>query len=147
VQLIDENHRIRVIDEFFHDRLQTFFKLSTILGTGYNQGKIEYQNAFVRKERWDFAIDDALCQAFNDCRLSDTGVANQNGIIFRPTTQDLDNAVDLGIASNQWIEGAVHSRLRQIAGEFTEERRFLGLDERLPVDDRASQLLPDCVQA
>src|SRR5439155_19440236 len=50
VQFIDENNRVRIIDEFFHDRLQSLFELSTVLGSSDNQRQVEHEDSLVCEE-------------------------------------------------------------------------------------------------
>src|SRR5258708_2008491 len=45
VQLVDENDGVLILHQFFHDGLQTLFKLPAILGPCYNQRQIQSQDA------------------------------------------------------------------------------------------------------
>ena len=146
VQFVDEHDGVRIVDQFFHDRLQPLFKLAAILRSGNDQRKIQNQNALVRQEGRNFAVDDALRKSFDNGGLSDAGIADQNRIVLGPAAEDLNDAIDFRIAADQRIENAVHRGLRQIARELAEQRRFFRLDQRLAVDNRSSQFLADRVQ-
>src|SRR5437879_3529723 len=120
MQLIDEHDRVRIIDKLFHDGLQALFELASIFRSGNDERKIEHQDAFVRQERGHLAIDDALRQAFHDRRLSYTGIADQDRVIFGPAAEDLNDAIDFSIAPYKRIQNTVHRRLREIARELTQ---------------------------
>ena len=91
------------------------FKLSAILGAGHDQRKIESQDALVRQERRNFAVRDALRQAFDDRCLADAGFADQHRIVLGAAAQNLDHAVDFAFAADQRIQLAVHRSLGQVA--------------------------------
>ena len=50
------------------------------------------------------ALDDALGQALGDRRLADAGIADIERVVLGAAAQDLDGAVDLGVAADQRID-------------------------------------------
>ncbi len=86
--------------------------------------EIQGKDAFVGEERWDFAVGNALGQAFNNGGLAHARFANQHRIIFGAAAENLDDAVDFAIAADQRIELAVHGGLGQVARKLGEQRRF-----------------------
>ena len=76
MQLIDEDDGILRLHQLLHDGLEALFELAAIFCAGDDQRKIEREDAFVREERRDFAIGDALGEAFDDGGLADAGLAD-----------------------------------------------------------------------
>ena len=120
VQFVDEDDGILRLHQLFHDGLEALFELAAILGAGDDQRKVESQDALVGEERRNFAVGDALGQAFDDGGLADSGLADEHGIIFGAAAEDLDYAFDFAVAADQWIELAIHGGLGQVAGKLAE---------------------------
>src|SRR5262249_16784234 len=62
--------------------------------------------------------------------LADTGLADQHGVVLRPSRQDLHHALDLGLPPDDRVELAVGRELRQVAAELVEQLRALRLLSR-----------------
>ena len=120
MQLVDEDDGILRLHQFFHDGLEPLFELSAILGAGDDQRKIERQNALVGEEGRNFAVGDALRQAFDDGGLAYAGLADQHRIILGAAAQNLHHALHFAVAAHQRIELAIHGGLRQVAGKLTQ---------------------------
>ncbi len=86
------HHRVQFVDEqehlplrrlnFFQDGLQAFFELSTKLGSGDERAHIKDDHALLLESFRHVAFDNALRQTFDDGRLADTRLTDQNGIVF-----------------------------------------------------------------
>ncbi len=61
-----------------------------------------------------FALDDLAREAFGDRRLADARIAHEQGIVLLAAAQDLDGALDFGIAADQGIDPAGFGLLVQI---------------------------------
>ena len=57
-------------------------------------------------------------EAFDDRRLADAGLADQDRIVLGAARQHLDRAADLLVAADDRVELAVARRLRKVAGVF-----------------------------
>ena len=79
------------------------------------------ENALVGEERWNFAVGDALRQAFDDGGLADARLADQHWIVLGAAAENLNDAFQFAIASNQRIELVVHGGLGQVAGKLAEQ--------------------------
>ncbi len=55
-------------------------------------------------------------QAFDDSGLADAGFADKNGIVFGAARENLDDAADFFIASDDGIELAAPGLLGEVAG-------------------------------
>ena len=121
VQFVDEDDRVLALHQFLHDGLQPFFELPAIFRSGDDQRQIERENPLVREERRHVAIRDALRQPFHDRRLAHARLADQDRVVLRAPAQNLNGALELAVAADQWIELSFHRRLRQIAAEFRQQ--------------------------
>ena len=97
----------------------------------------------IREEGRNFTVSDALGEAFHDGGFPNAGLADQHRIVLGAAAEDLDDAVDFPLTSDQRIELAIHGSLGQIAREFGQKRTFtlpLGLSLLLRA---AGQFLAD----
>ena len=84
VQLVDEQDDLAGgAADLVHDALHALFELAAILRAGDQPGEIERDDALVAQRLGDFALDDALRQAFGDRRLADAGLADQRRVVLR----------------------------------------------------------------
>src|SRR6185437_4704871 len=60
------------------------------------------------------ALDDLARQAFGDGGLADAGIADEERVVLLPAAENLDRALDLGIAADQRIDAAGLGLLVQI---------------------------------
>ena len=111
MQLVDEDDGVLIFHQLFHDGLEALFELAAVLGAGDDERKVESQDALVGEERRNFAVGNALGQAFDDGGLAHAGLADQHGIVLGAAAEDLDDAIDFAFAADQGIELAVHGGL------------------------------------
>ena len=69
------------------------------------------------------AGDDAAGEALDDGGFAHAGLADQHGIVFGAAAQHLDDAANLLVAADDWIELAAAGKIGQILGVF-----FQGLE-------------------
>ena len=122
MQLIDEDDVLRILDQLAHDLFQALFELSAILGTGNDQADIERKNSFVLEERRHIAAHDSLRQTLNDGSLTNARFADQDRIVFRAATENLNYSLSLVIAADQRIEPIIRGILSEISRELQQVR-------------------------
>src|SRR2546426_1110007 len=115
----------------------------------YSSSVVELEQPLVHQHVGDVVIDDLLGEALDDCRLADAWLADQNRVVLGPPGEDLDDALDLLLASDDRVELALAGELREIAGEFVEDGRLRALlrPRVVLVAEQRQRLLPDLVQA
>jgi hypothetical protein len=118
VQLVDEKDDVVRLYDLLHDDLQAFLELAAVLGPCDQRAEVEGDYAPVHDVLGDIAVDDALCEAFDDRGLSDAGLADDDGIVLCPARQDLQDAVDLLVSSDYRIELAALCQLCKVPAEF-----------------------------
>ncbi len=83
VQLVDEQDDAAfLLREVVEHRLEALLELTAILRAGDQRAHVERENALVAQAFRHLAVDDALCEAFDDRSLADAGLADQHGVVL-----------------------------------------------------------------
>ena len=130
MQLVDEHDDVRVLGQLLHDRLEALFELTAILRARDDERDVEREDPLVGEEMRNVAVDDLLRQPFDDRRLANAGLADEHSIVLRPAAEHLLDTFDLDVPADQRIELILHRRVRKVAAELGEERRFLDARQR-----------------
>src|SRR6185369_14617999 len=99
----------------FEDGFESIFKLAAVLRARKHRAEIESDESLVAQSFRHVARDDSLGQAFDNRRLTNTGLANQHGIVLCPARKNLNRATNLIVATDHWIEFSFSCLLGQIA--------------------------------
>src|SRR6266567_2231347 len=118
MELVDEDDGVLIFHQLFHDGFEALFKLAAVLGAGDDERKIQSEHALVGEEGRDFAVGDALGEAFDDGGLADAGFADKHRVVLGAAAEDLNDALELAVATDQRIELAVHGSLGQVTAEL-----------------------------
>ena len=149
MDLVDKEDDLPVgLGHLVHYGLEPLFELALILRTSDQCTHVEREDLFALQVFGHVAAHDTVRQPFSDGRLTDTRFTDQNRVVLRPPTQDLQHAPDLLIASDHGIkltrprafvqvDGVLAQRVVRILG------RLAGHVVALPqlVDGRAQLLL------
>src|SRR5262249_5436378 len=127
VQLIQEENHILRLPDLLHDGLQALLELTAVLGARDQRAQVELEQALADEDVRHVVVHDLLSKPLDDRRLADAGLADQHGVVFGPSGEDLDDALDLRLASDDGVELAVPGELRQVARELVEDRRLTAL--------------------
>ena len=90
--------------ELGHDGLEALLEVAAIAGAGEEGAHVEREDRAFGEDLGHVAFDDALGQAFGDGGLADAGVTDIERVVFRTAAQDLDRALDFGVAADQRID-------------------------------------------
>ena len=104
----------------FSNGLQAVFEFAAIFCAGDQRGEIQGDDALRLQNFGNVAGNDALREAFDDCRLAHARFADQHGIIFRAAGEDLHHAADFFVAADHGIELAAAREIGEIAGVLFE---------------------------
>ncbi len=74
----------------------------------------------MRRRSGHIALDDGLGEAFYNRGLSDAGLADEDGVVLRAPTQDLNDALNLIFPADYGVELLLLGENRQIAAEGVE---------------------------
>ena len=115
MQFVDEQDRVLGTLHFVHDRLDAFFELTAVLGSGDHHRQVEYDDPLFTQQFGDFTVDHHRSKAFDDRGFTDTCFTEQNRIVLLASAQDLDDAFDFVGTANDGIEFPLASQFCQVA--------------------------------
>jgi hypothetical protein len=134
VELVDEQDDVSALGDLLHHLLQALLELTAVLRPGDESREVEGVDLLALEELRHLARGDAGCEALDDGRLADPGLADEHRVVLLPAREDLHHALDLRLAPDHRVELPFDSLLRQVAAELVEELRALRL---LPGRSRA----------
>ena len=100
---------------FFEHRFQTFLKFAAVFGASDQRTEIQRHQLFIAQTGRYIAIDNALRQPFDNCRLTDTWFTDQHRVVLGAPAQDLDHAPNLLVTANHRVEFAFARFFGQVA--------------------------------
>ncbi|MPN05038.1 hypothetical protein SDC9_152288 [bioreactor metagenome] len=103
VQLINEEDGFGSL-EFINDAFEALFKLAAVHGTRNQRTYIQLQNSFANEGSGHIPFCDALGQPFYDGGLANTRLTNEGGVVLVAAGQDLDDTLDLVLASHHRVQ-------------------------------------------
>lgn len=121
VKFVDEedNSAIAVFD-FFEDGFETFFKFAAVFGAGEEGAHVEAEDGAVLEAFGNVAADDAVGEAFDDGGFTDTGVTDEDRVIFSFTGKDSDDTADFFVTADDGIEFAFFDLFDEVDAVFFE---------------------------
>ena len=130
VDFVDEEDDLAVgLDDVVDDALQTFLELTLVLCASHQRAHVEAVDLLAAQILRHVAAHDALCQPLHDGCLARAGLADEDGVVLRPAGEDLQDASDFLVTSDDGVELSVLCRLVQVDAEAVEERVLLvGID-------------------
>ncbi len=127
VQLVDEQDDSAVaLGDLLDHRLEPLFELAAILRAGEQRAHVESDNGLVLQRLRHVAVDDADGQPFDDGRLADARLADEDGVVLRSPGQHLHGAADLLIAADDRVDLAEPGQRAQVLAILL-ERLILAL--------------------
>ena len=104
VQLIDKKDDLALLlSQVLEHAFEALFEFAAVLGTGDEARQVEHEQAFALHAFRHLAVNDALCQSFDDCGLADSGLADEYRVILSTSLQHLGNTPDLVIAPDHIV--------------------------------------------
>ena len=149
VDLVDKEDDLPVgLGHLVHYGLESLFELALVLRSSDQCAHVEREDLFALQVFGHVAAHDTVRQSFSDGRLTDARFTDQDRVVLRPPTQDLEHASDLLIASDHGVELTRPRAFVQVDGVFAQRvvrvfGRLAGHVVALPqlVDGRAQLLL------
>ena len=149
VQLVQEQDHVLGLADLLHHGLEPLLELAAVLGAGHEGAQVELQEPLVHQDVGHVVRDDLLGQPFDDGRLAHAGLADQNRVVLGAAGEDLDDPLDLLLATDDRIELGLPGELGEIAGELVEDRRLRALlgPRVVLIAEQRQRLLPHLVEA
>ena len=126
VELVDEQHGVIRVAQFLDDLLESLLEFAAVLGPGHERPDVEGQHPLVEEDVRDVAGDDPVGQALRDRRLADARLADQGRVVLRLATEDLDDPLDLLVATDDRVELAGPRGIGQVDPELIDRRGLAG---------------------
>ena len=115
----EDDLAIRTFD-FFDDSFDALFKLAFKFGTG-NQGRdVENIDLFGQQIFRNVLLYNAPGDPFDDGRFSNTGIPDEDRIIFFAARKDVQDPADFFISTDDRVELAIQSALVEMDAVFLE---------------------------
>src|SRR4029077_4814078 len=127
MELVDEQDDVAALLDLLHDLLEALLELTAVLRAGDESSEVERVDLLALQKLGHLAGGDALREPFDDGRLADAGLPDQNRIVLLTAREDLHDPLDLGLASDDRVELALAGLLREVAPELVEQLGALGL--------------------
>ena len=120
VDLVDEQHCVRIVDQLLQDRLQALLEIAAILGAREQRAHVERVDGALGEQFGHAALDDAARQALGDRGLADARLADQQRVVLAPPAKRLDDALELPVAADQRVDLAGERQRVEILGVIVE---------------------------
>ena len=107
--------------DFLQDFLQPLFELAAEPRAGHHAPQVQGQEMFTDQRFRHIPGYDLLGQTFHYRRLADARLADQHGIVLRPTRQNLEDPSDLVVAADHWIQVPFFCQRFQVAAVLLQD--------------------------
>ena len=115
--LVDKQDNLAVgLVDFTDDALQSLLELALVLGTGNQGTHVERIDGLRLQVLGHIAADDTLRKALGNSRLSNTGLADENGVVLGAARKDLQHTAYLLVTSDDGVELAGLRQLVEVLG-------------------------------
>jgi hypothetical protein len=123
VHLVDEQDDVAAGADLLEHLLEALLEVTAVAAACRESAEVEGVDLLVLERLGHLALDDHLRQALDDRGLADTGLADEHRVVLRTTREHLHDALDLFLTSDDGVELAVASGLREVAAELVEHER------------------------
>src|ERR1043165_5678530 len=104
MQLINEQDDLALAgNDFLKKGFKAVLEFAAVFRASNHRAEIHGDQAFMLESFWDIPADNATGEAFSDGGFADAGFANEDRIIFCAAGQDLHDAADFIIATDDRI--------------------------------------------
>ena len=121
VQLVNEQDDPPVCLDLVHAGTDSLLKIATVFRPGKHCAEVKGKDAFPGKLRRNVTACKALCDALHDRCFSNTGVADETGVVFGAACEDLEYTLNLRLTPDQRVgvtvvehEFAVAEQMRKV---------------------------------
>ena len=126
VDFVDDEDHIACGLDLLHDFFEAFFKFTPVFRAGNKESYIEGQNPLVFEDVWNITLLNPLSEPFGNRCLADTWLADQNRVVLRASSEDLNHPIDFVMATNNRIKLGFAGELGEVVAELIKSRCFGG---------------------
>ena len=125
MDLVEKQDAVLRILRFLDELLEALLELSAVHRAGDHARHVERDHPLAAHPLRGVPGGDRLGEALHDGRLADARLADQHGVVLRAAGKDLENALNLGLASDHGIQLALGGGFCEIAPVGVECGRLL----------------------
>ncbi len=114
VDLVNEHDGAGIGLELLDHLLEALLKIAAIPRARKQRPHVEREHGRTLEHVGNLAVHDASREPLRNGRLSDARISHEQRIVLLPTAEDLDRAIDLGLAADQRINLALARFLVEI---------------------------------
>lgn len=118
MDLIDKEDDVRILLGFADDVFEAGFEFSSEIGTRYDQGEVEREDALARERGWDAIGSDPSGELSDESGLADPRLSDEERVVLRAAGEYGQEPIDLIFPTDE----AVRRSLSGIRGELIECR-------------------------
>ena len=104
VDFVDEQDGVGVGFELGDDGLEALLEVAAVTGAGEEGAHVEREDGGFGEDFGHVAVDDALGQALGDGGFADAGVTDVERVVLGAAAEDLDGALDFGLAADERVD-------------------------------------------
>ncbi|GAA3354724.1 hypothetical protein GCM10017744_014200 [Streptomyces antimycoticus] len=123
VQLVDEDDQlVGVGADLIDDAGDPLLEVAAEAGAGHDARDVELDDPAAEQDVRHIGVGDPLGEPFDDGRLADSGLADEDGVVLAAPGEHLDALLDLLIAADHGVDPPLAGQFGQIAAEPVEVR-------------------------
>ncbi len=116
MDFVDEEDDIGLLFEFLDDGFESFFEVASVSGPCKERPKVELVYEGVGEGFGDLAFEDFEGESFDDGGFSDACFSDEQGIIFVSSHEDVDDAIDFVMSSDEGVDKALGCTFYEVDG-------------------------------
>ena len=120
MDFVDEQHRPRLVRQLLQHGLETLFEIPPVFGARQQGAHVEGVHLRVLEYFRDATLDHATCEAFGNCGLADASLTDKQRIVLASPAQNLNDALDFFLTTDQRVNLADQSLLVKVLGVVLE---------------------------
>ncbi len=152
VQLVDEQDRVAARAQLLDDLLQPLLELAAVLRAGHQRTDVQGQHPLVGERVGNVTGHDPMGEGLGDGGLAHAGLPDERGVVLRLAPQDLDDALDLLLPTDDRVQLAGARQLGEVdaqrvqGGGLGRPLGFLGRGGGAALGQDVDDLVPNLVQ-
>src|SRR5262249_1188002 len=123
VDLVDEQDDVAAGPDLLEHLLQALLEVTAVARAGPKSAKVERVQLLVLERLRHLALDDALREPFDDSRLADSRLADQDRVVLGPARQHLHDALDFLLSADHRVELVLARGSGEVPAELIEHER------------------------
>ena len=121
MEFINKDDDILAVDKFLHEAFDAFLELAAEFCAADKIAEVDIDNAFIEETVGHIILNDLDGQTFDDGGLPHSRFADEDGVVLFAAAEDLGDAHDLIIATDDGIQFILLGEFGEILSEIIED--------------------------